>query len=55
MEMSLSERFPAMTPLTLRKERAHEVFLLINRMNRYSKKTKRQSNVIRRPAGDDWF
>jgi hypothetical protein len=58
MEVNLSERFPAMTPLTLRKERAHEVFLLINRYNRYSKKEAKQKNgkrIIRRPAGDDWF
>lgn len=48
-----------MTPLTLRKEKAHEVFLLLNRFNRYSrKKEKEQKNgkrIIRKPAGDDWF
>lgn len=58
MEMNLSERFPSMTPLTLRKEKAHEVFLLLNRFNRYSRKKEKQENgkrIIRRPAGDDWF
>lgn len=59
MEMNLSERFPSMTPLTLRREKAREVFLLINRYNRYSaKEKKKQKNgkrIIRKPAGDDWF
>lgn len=59
MEMNLSERFPSMTPLMLRREKAREVFLLINRYNRYSAKEKeKQKNgkrIIRKPAGDDWF
>jgi hypothetical protein len=59
MEMSLSERFYAMTPLTLRREKAREVFLLISRYNKYSKKNeKKQKNgkkIIRKPAGDNWF
>jgi hypothetical protein len=56
MAVNLSERFPSMTPLTLRREKAREVFLLISRYNRYSKKqSKPKSQVIRRPAGDDWF
>lgn len=61
MEMNLSERFPSMTPLTLRREKAREVFLLLNRYNRYSKKQAKQQKqkngkrIIRRPAGDDWF
>jgi hypothetical protein len=59
MQMSISERFPALHPLALRRERAREVFLLIARYNRYSKKPEnsrgKQSDVIRKPAGDDWF
>jgi hypothetical protein len=59
MEMVLSERFPAMTPLTLRREKAREVFLLISRYNRYSKKQRKKQkngkNIIRKPAGDNWF
>lgn len=59
MEINLSERFPAMTPLTLRREKAREVFLLMNRFNRYNRKKKKsQKNgkkIIRRPAGDNWF
>ena len=58
MEMSLSERFTSMTPLTLRREKARDVFLLIVRFNKYSRKQKKQKNgkrIIRKPAGDDWF
>jgi len=59
MQMNLSERFPSMTPLTLRREKAREVFLLLNRFHRYSKKKKKEfkngQRIIRRPAGDNWF
>lgn len=56
MTMSMVERFPAMSPFNLRREKAREVFLLIVRFNRWSKKQKKKSsNIIRRPAGDDWF
>lgn len=47
-----------MTPLTLRREKARDVFLLIVRFNKYSRKQKKQKNgkrIIRKPAGDDWF
>ena len=49
-----------MTPLTLRKEKAREVFILIKRYNKYSKKQKKEAQsggkkIIRRPAGDNWF
>ena len=65
MQINLCERFPSMTPLSLRKERAREVFLLIGRLNKHTAKElkgKQQTTsrvngkrVIRRPAGDDWF
>ena len=60
MEVSLCERFPAYTPTALRRERAREVFLLIARYSRYSKKevdskTNDKVRVIRKPAGNDWF
>jgi hypothetical protein len=59
MEMNLSDRFPSMTPLTLRREKAREVFLLLNRFNRYSRKQAKQKKngqrIIRKPAGDNWF
>ena len=43
-----------MTPLQLRREKAREVFILIKRFNRFSKK-KNKKKIIRKPAGDDWF
>ena len=58
MQMSLCERFPAMTPLTLRRERAVDVFKLIVRYAGYSKKQTKNAGkpkIIRRPASDTWF
>lgn len=57
LELDLCERFPSLTPFDLRKTRAYDVFLLIRRLNKYSKKRKRKNNKrkIRKPAGDDWF
>ncbi len=60
MEMGLCEKFPAMTPLSLRREKAREVFILITRFNKWSKKNKKQGKnggkkIIRRPASDNWF
>ena len=58
MEISLVDRFPAFNPLSLRREKAREVFLLLVRFNRYSKKQKKKKDgqqIIRRPAGDNWF
>lgn len=64
IQMSLCKIFPALTPLTLRREKAREVFLLINRYNKHSLKnnngnktntTQNGVRVIRRKAGDNWF
>lgn len=64
IEVSLSDRFPALSPLTIREKRAREVFLLIRRLtdyNRRQNKSKTDSytptgdRIIRRPAGNDWF
>lgn len=58
MQVNLSERFPALTPLNLRREKAREVFLMISRFNIYARKKKKaekRGNIIRRPAGDNWF
>ena len=60
MEMSLCEQFPAFTPLTLRKEKARDVFVLIRRFTKYAKKktkntTKDGKRIIRRPASDTWW
>ena len=38
MEVTLAERFPALTPLSIRKERAVDVFKTISKLNRYPKK-----------------
>ena len=58
MELNVCERFPALSPFDIRRERASEVFRLVSRINRsniYREKESTQKRVIRRPAGDDWF
>lgn len=60
LDVILCERFPAFTPLNLRRERAADVFCLIADLTSYlERENKRKANdgkkVIRRPAGDDWF
>lgn len=58
LECSLCERFQALTPFQIRREKAKEVFLLIKRLNKKNKenfKKKNKKKVIRRPAGDNWF
>lgn len=56
MEVNICERFPGLSPLTLRKEKARDVFALFVKyanLNKGKKNNKRQ--VIRKPAGDNWF
>lgn len=59
--MMLCDRFPSMTPFTIRKERAYEVFMLLKKYLAYNKREKRKNKkvngkkVIRKPAGDNWF
>lgn len=60
MEVNMCKEFPGMTPISLRKERAREVFIMIARYNRLSRKKKEQKKtgkrkIIRRPASDSWF
>jgi hypothetical protein len=58
MEVTLCERFPAFTPLNLRREKLREVLKLIVRFNKYSAKKQKNANkpkIIRRPASDTWF
>ena len=60
MEVNMCKEFPGMTPISLRKERAREVFIMIARYNRLSRKKKEQNKtgkrkIIRRPASDNWF
>lgn len=60
MQVTLCDRFQALTPLILRRERAIDVFRLVAKYNKYAKKkNKSKSNggqrIIRRPASDTWF
>lgn len=58
MQLALCERFPTLTPFSIRKEKASEVFLLINRLNSLpnkNKSNKNSENIIRKPASDDWY
>ena len=64
MEISIVERFPALSPFDVRRERASEIFLLLRRMAKYNENQSKQKKknganggkkVIRRKAGDDWF
>lgn len=56
--MSICERFPALSPFDVRKQKAREVFLLMRRLNNYTEYQSKDSGkkkTIRRQAGDDWF
>lgn len=59
IEVAICEKFPALSPFDIREKEAREVFLLIERLSRYNgrkkKETKGGKQVIRRPAGDNWF
>lgn len=58
IEVGMCERFPAMSPLSLRKERVNDVFRLVSQYTEYARKEDKKKNnkqVIRRRAGDDWF
>ena len=58
MEINLCERFSSFSPLSLRREKAREVFLLLARFSRYSVRHEREmkhGKKIKIPAGDNWF
>lgn len=59
LEMTICDRFPAVTPFSIRNEKMINIFKLIVKMNKYAKNVKKANpekpKVIRRPAGDDWF
>lgn len=60
MTVSLCEQFSGYTPTAIRKINAHEMFLMIGRLNRHNQRKKKNRNekgepVIRRPASDNWF
>lgn len=60
--MNMCKTFPYLTPFILRKEKAVEVFELIRQLNEYIEYEKEEkstvqteTNIITRPAGDNWF
>ena len=60
VDINLSERFPALTPFSIRRTKASEVFLLLRRMTDYNareakRKTPNGKNIIWRKANDTWF
>lgn len=64
VQLSLCEQFPSLNPIELRHEKAKEIFLLIQRLNKSRNESKNknvseehvENDVIRRPARDDsWF
>ena len=55
---ALCESYGGLDPLKLLDYPAEDVFDLINNMIAYNNRNKKQNsnnNVIRRPAGDNWF
>lgn len=56
LEMSLSDRFQGTTPLSWKREKARDVFNMVIMFNNHAKRNSgKKKNVIRRPAGDNWF
>lgn len=54
--MEICNRFPNVTPFTIRKEKIKEVFLLVRRLRDYDNREKpKQKNIRRKPASDSWF
>ena len=55
--MGLCGQFPCKSPIEIRKERAHEVFSLVRRLNDYNHRQKVNKGEVnvRRQAGDNWF
>lgn len=54
----MCERFPGMTPFSVRRERAREFFeVYVGAANYLKAESKRKSKpqAIRKPAGDNWF
>lgn len=61
LQLSLCRQFSSLNPIGIRKEKAKEIFLLVQRLNRSQSTSKEEpgrseNDVIRRPAKDDsWF
>lgn len=54
MALSISSRWPSLNPIAIRRQKAAEVFLLVQRVNARDDR-KDSESVIRRPASDDWY
>ena len=65
MELNISDRFPALTPIKIRKTKATEIFLLLRRLTKHNQREQKDAaaytsktsgkKIIRRKAGDNWF
>ena len=66
MTVTISDRFPALSPFAVRREKARNVFKLMGGLAKYERKKSglkdgdqvRMVNgqrIIYRQAGDDWF
>ena len=61
IEITLCNRFPALTPMSLRRTRARDIFKIIVKLGKHAKKEKKEEakkamkRIIKRPASDTWF
>lgn len=58
IEYQLSKEFPALTPIAVECEKYHKIIDLYADVRKFhirAKKSEGKRNVIRRPAGDNWF
>ena len=61
IEITLFDRFPALTPMSLRRTRARDIFKVIVKLGKHAKKEKTEEakkamkRIIKRPASDTWF
>ena len=54
--MEICNRFIAVTPFSIRREKICEVFTLVRRLNIYDSKNRtKKKHKIRVPANDSWF
>ena len=56
LQMSMCQLFNGLNPMIIRRYPAHEVFLLIKRVNKKADRTGgTKGGKVRKQAGDDWF
>lgn len=52
----MCKMFPCLSPFEIRQQPAREVFVMIERLNDYGERSDNpRSDVVMRPAGDNWF